>query len=49
MTDWDEEEVQAIVFDCGSCYTKARFAGDDAPRAVVPSVIGRVRGMVNTP
>jgi len=36
-----EEEVQALVIDDGSGMIKAGFAGDDAPRAVFPSVIGR--------
>lgn len=37
----DDENMQAIVVDCGSGYCKAGFAGDDAPRAVFPSIIGR--------
>jgi len=35
------EEVQALVFDNGSGMCKAGFAGDDAPRAVFPSIVGR--------
>jgi len=35
------EEVQALVIDNGSGMCKAGFAGDDAPRAVFPSIIGR--------
>lgn len=35
------EEVQALVVDNGSGMCKAGFAGDDAPRAVFPSIIGR--------
>jgi actin-related protein len=38
-----EEVVQAIVIDNGSGMCKAGFAGDDAPRAVFPSVVGRPR------
>ncbi|KAH9209867.1 actin family [Leptodontidium sp. 2 PMI_412] len=38
-----KEEVAAVVFDNGSCMTKAGFAGDDAPRAVFPSIVGRPR------
>jgi actin-related protein len=37
------EEVQAIVCDNGSGMVKAGFAGDDAPRAVFPSIVGRPR------
>eukprot|EP00252_Welwitschia_mirabilis_P002676 TRINITY_DN12629_c2_g1_i1.p1 TRINITY_DN12629_c2_g1~~TRINITY_DN12629_c2_g1_i1.p1 ORF type:complete len:378 (+),score=61.51 TRINITY_DN12629_c2_g1_i1:115-1248(+) len=39
----DGEEVQAIVCDNGSGTVKAGFAGDDAPRAVFPSLVGRPR------
>ena len=34
-------EVQSIVIDNGSGMCKAGFAGDDAPRAVFPSIVGR--------
>jgi len=37
------DEVQALVVDNGSGMCKAGFAGDDAPRAVFPSVVGRPR------
>eukprot|EP00494_Astrolonche_serrata_P024714 UN24974 len=37
----DEEEVQGLVVDNGSGMVKAGFAGDDAPRAVFPSIVGR--------
>jgi actin-related protein len=36
-------EVQALVIDNGSGMCKAGFAGDDAPRAVFPSIVGRPR------
>jgi len=36
-------EVQALVVDNGSGMCKAGFAGDDAPRAVFPSIVGRPR------
>merc|ERR1711975_32147 len=39
----DEDEVQALVVDNGSGMCKAGFAGDDAPRAVFPSIAGRPR------
>nr|P27131.2 RecName: Full=Actin-1; AltName: Full=Actin I; Flags: Precursor [Naegleria fowleri]AAA29382.1 actin [Naegleria fowleri] len=35
------DDVQALVVDNGSGMCKAGFAGDDAPRAVFPSIIGR--------
>jgi len=37
----DEDDVQAIVIDNGSGMLKAGFTGDDAPRAVFPSIVGR--------
>uniref|UniRef100_A0A4X2KDH3 Actin alpha cardiac muscle 1 n=1 Tax=Vombatus ursinus TaxID=29139 RepID=A0A4X2KDH3_VOMUR len=39
----DEDEVTALVCDNGSGLVKAGFAGDDAPRAVFPSIVGRPR------
>jgi len=39
----DESEIQALVVDNGSGMVKAGFAGDDAPRAVFPSIVGRPR------
>jgi len=39
----DEEETTALVVDNGSGMVKAGFAGDDAPRAVFPSIVGRPR------
>jgi len=37
----DGEDSQAMVVDNGSGMVKAGFAGDDAPRAVFPSIVGR--------
>jgi len=37
----EEDEVLALVIDNGSGMCKAGYAGDDAPRAVFPSLIGR--------
>jgi len=34
-------DVQAIVIDNGSGICKAGFSGEDAPRAVFPSIVGR--------
>merc|ERR1711957_872702 len=36
-----DEEVTAVVIDNGSGTCKAGFAGDDAPRAVFSTVVGR--------
>ena len=38
-----DDEVAALVVDNGSGMCKAGFAGDDAPRAVFPSIVGRSR------
>jgi len=38
-----DEEQQSIVCDNGSGMVKAGFSGDDAPRSVFPSIIGRPR------
>jgi actin-related protein len=37
----DSEDQAALVIDNGSGMVKAGFAGDDAPRAVFPSIVGR--------
>uniref|UniRef100_A0A2K6G6Y5 Actin gamma 1 n=2 Tax=Lemuriformes TaxID=376915 RepID=A0A2K6G6Y5_PROCO len=42
-----EEEIAALVIDNGSGMCKAGFAGDDAPRAVFPSIVGRPRHQVS--
>jgi len=39
----DDDDVAGLVVDNGSGMVKAGFAGDDAPRAVFPSIIGRPR------
>ena len=41
-----QEEIPALVCDNGSGMVKAGFAGDDAPRAVFPSLLGRPRHKV---
>jgi len=43
-----EDEVTALVVDSGSGMCKAGFAGDDAPRAVFPSFVGRPRPGIMT-
>ncbi|TRM68743.1 actin 2 [Schizophyllum amplum] len=40
-----DDDIQAVVIDNGSGMCKAGFAGDDAPRAVFPSLVGRPRHM----
>ncbi len=37
----DDGEVAALVIDNGSGQCKAGFSGDDAPRCVFPSIVGR--------
>ncbi|XP_037493477.1 actin-66 isoform X2 [Jatropha curcas] len=39
----DNEDIQPLVCDNGTGMVKAGFAGDDAPRAVFPSIVGRPR------
>nr|XP_039272382.1 actin-100-like isoform X2 [Styela clava] len=43
MADCDPREDPdiAVVIDTGSCLTRVGFAGDDAPRAIFPSIVGR--------
>lgn len=43
-----DDDVAALVIDNGSGMCKAGFAGDDAPRAVFPSIVGRPRHQVRT-
>jgi len=38
-----DDEPAALVVDNGSGMVKAGFAGDDAPRSVFPSIVGRPR------
>ena len=41
-----DDDIAALVVDNGSGMCKAGFAGDDAPRAVFPSIVGRPRHQV---
>ena len=43
-----DEDVAALVIDNGSGLCKAGFAGDDAPRAVFPSIVGHPKYQVKT-
>ena len=51
--DWKsalmEEEQAALVVDNGSYMIKAGFSGDDAPRAVLPTVVGSASGYLPVP
>jgi len=40
-SDDEQESGSALVIDNGSGMVKSGFAGDDAPRAVFPSIVGR--------
>jgi len=40
-SEQESEESQSLVIDNGSGMVKAGFSGDDAPRAVFPSIVGR--------
>ena len=42
-----DDDIAALVIDNGSGMCKAGFAGDDAPRAVFPSIVGRPRYQVD--
>ncbi|KAL8265840.1 hypothetical protein R6Q59_003184 [Mikania micrantha] len=39
----ESEEVQPLVFDFGTGTVKAGFAGDEAPRIIFPTIVGRPR------
>eukprot|EP01083_Nonionella_stella_P305652 1067110_1 len=47
MSDYSDEDeetcTQALVIDNGSGLIKAGFSGDDAPRAVFPTIVGHPR------
>jgi actin len=43
--DIDNNEAYPIVIDNGSCMMKVGFGGDDAPRGVFPTIVGRPRHM----
>jgi len=42
-SEQDSEESQSLVIDNGSGMVKAGYSGDDAPRSVFPSIVGRAR------
>ena len=37
----DDIHVPALVVDCGSGMCRAGFAGDDAPRSMFSTIVGR--------
>jgi len=41
--DDEEESTSPLVIDNGSGMVKSGFSGDDAPRAVFPSIVGRAK------
>lgn len=43
-----DDVIAGIVVDNGSGMCKAGFAGDDAPRCVFPSIVGRPRHQVTS-
>ena len=42
----DDDEVEAIVIDNGTGTIKAGIAGDEAPKTVVPTIIGEPKHQV---
>ena len=38
-----DDDVAAVVVDNGTVTCRAGFVGDDAPRVVFPSIVGRPR------
>ena len=39
------EDITTLVIDSGSCMVKAGFAGDHAPRAVIPTIVRNLRNI----
>lgn len=51
MSDSDSDsvgEILSVVIDNGSAFCKAGFAGDDAPKSVMSSVVGHAKHQVCT-
>ncbi|KYQ91386.1 actin [Tieghemostelium lacteum] len=42
-----DDTPETIVIDNGSYYTKAGFAGDDAPRSIFPTIVGMKKNNYN--
>eukprot|EP01083_Nonionella_stella_P069426 185083_1 len=45
MSEDCEDSGQTVVIDNGSGMIKAGLSGDDAPRAIFPSIVGRPRNL----
>ena len=43
MNNNENLNIPSIVIDFGTGTTKAGFGGDDAPKSIFPSIIGRSR------
>lgn len=43
----EDEHNAGVVIDNGTSICKAGFAGDDFPRVVLPSIVGRSRQPVS--
>merc|ERR1712227_1037044 len=43
MDDADENEQPPLIFDNGTGLVKCGFAGEEAPRAVFPCIVGRAK------
>ena len=39
------EEDIPIIFDCGSGFTKVGFGGDDQPKSVFETLVGKKRNL----
>ena len=42
-----DEEVTAVCIDVGTATCKVGFAGDEAPRTVFPTILGRSKAHSN--
>lgn len=48
FADDDEEEVEVLVVQIGSCMTRAGFAGDNIPRTVFPTIVGEPKFYISS-
>ena len=47
-SDYRCDGINGVVIDNGSGMVKAGFAGEDAPRAVFPPIVGKPKHQVNS-
>ena len=47
ITMSDTAKGKTLVIDNGSGFCRAGFAGDEAPKAVLPTIVGRPRQQVS--